>query len=113
MKQPPNDTKLKLHKVSDAPKRVKSLIRGIFDGFGIKQPTQVHCVLAARAAELTIVSEELSSRLLAGDTISVEVIGRNADRLQRTLSELSRHAPPRIHRLDDEDDEPCKIGRYT
>lgn len=114
MKQPPTDTKLRLRNVSDAPKRVKSIIRGIFESLGIKQPTQLHCVLAARAAELTIVSEELSNRLLAGETINVEVIGRNADRLQRTLSELNRHAPIQVTHLstDDEDEEPRKFGRY-
>jgi hypothetical protein len=105
MKQPPTDTKLRLHKASDAPKRVKSVIRGIFESLGIKQPTQLHCVLAARAAELTVISEELSSRLLAGDAISVEVIGRNADRLQRTLNELRKHAPIHVTRCEDDEDE--------
>lgn len=115
MKQPTSDAKLKLVKVSDAPKRMKALIRGIFDGLGIKNPTQVHCVLAARAAELTIVSEELSNRLLAGSAISVEVIGRNADRLQRTLNELRKHAPIRVTRcedIDEDEDVPAITRRF-
>lgn len=117
MKQPPNDTKLKLQKVSDAPKRMKTLVRGIFDGLGITEPTPLHSVLAARVAELTIVSEELSNRLLAGDAISVEVIGRNADRLQRTLNELRKHAPPRLRvvrceDIDEDDDEPAITRRF-
>ena len=107
------DTKLKLSKAADAPKRMKAILRGIFDGLGIEKPNEIQTLLATRIAELTLASEELSSQFLSGKPISVEAMGRNADRIQRTMSELQRHAPPRVIRMgDDENEKPTRITRY-
>ena len=114
MKSDATDTKLKLRKASDAPKRAKAIERGVFESLGISEPTELHRVLSRRIADLTIISEELSSRLIAGEPISVEVMGRNADRLQRTMCELRKNAPPRIWNLskDDDNDEPSPVRRF-
>jgi hypothetical protein len=96
MKQSTIDTKLKLSKVANAPKRFKAIMRGVLDGLGIKHPNELQTLLATRIAELTLASEELSTQFLSGRPVSVEVMGRNADRIQRTMTELRRHAPPRV-----------------
>ena len=111
MKQSTTDTKLKLTKVAEASKRMKAILRGIFDSFGIKHPNELQTLLATRIAELTLASEELSTQFLSGRPVSVEVMGRNADRIQRTMTELRRYAPPRVVHIPDTEEVDRRIIR--
>lgn len=116
MKRPPTDPKLKLSKVAAAQKRFKAILRGVLESLRIETPDELQTLLATRIAELTLASEELSSQLLTGQPVSIEAMGRNADRIQRTMTELRRHAPPRIWNKDesedDGDEQTTGVSRY-
>lgn len=77
---------------SAAAKRIGALEKSIIADLGIERLTEPLRVLCRRAAELTFVGEELSDKLVTGKPISVELMGRNADRLQRTMKELREQA---------------------
>jgi hypothetical protein len=79
---------------SAAAKRIGAIEKSITADLGIERMTEVLRVLCRRAAELTFVGEELSDQLVTGKPISVELMGRNADRLQRTMKELREQAAP-------------------
>lgn len=79
---------------SAAAKRIGTIEKSIIADLGIERLTEPLRVLCRRAAELTFVGEELSDKLVTGKPISVELMGRNADRLQRTMKELREQAAP-------------------
>lgn len=99
---------------SAAAKRIGVIENSIIADLCIERLTETLRVLCRRAAELTFVGEELSNQLVTGKPISVELMGRNADRLQRTMKELREQAIPvrmrehsarALQDLEDEDDE--------
>ncbi len=73
---------------SAASKRIRTIEKSISDDLGLERLTEALRVLCRTAAELTFVGEELRDQLVTGKPISVELMGRNADRLQRTMKEL-------------------------
>lgn len=99
---------------SAASKRIGAIEKSIIADLNIERLTETLRVLCRRAAELTFMGEELSDRLVTGKAVSVELMGRNADRLQRTMKELREQAGPvrirehneRVMRdLEDDDDD--------
>lgn len=99
---------------SAAAKRIGAIEKSITADLGIERMTEALRVLCRRAAELTFVGEELSDQLVTGKPISVELMGRNADRLQRTMKELREqatsvrvreHNARAMRELEDDDDE--------
>lgn len=99
---------------SAASKRIRAIEKSITEELGVERLTEALRVLCRRAAELTFVGEELSDKLITGKPISVELMGRNADRLQRTMKELCEqatsvrvreHNARALRELEDDDDE--------
>lgn len=99
---------------SAASKRIRTIEKTIAAELGIKRLTEALRVLCRNVAELTFVGEELSDQLVTGKPISVELMGRNADRLQRTMKELREQAIgvrlrerqlQTLNALEDDDDE--------
>lgn len=100
---------------STAAKRLRTIEKNIIGELGIETITEAVRVLCVRVAELTLIGEELSDRLVTGKRVDIELMGRNTDRLHRTMAELREQAKViRIqeHRkrlldgaLEDDDDE--------
>lgn len=104
---------------SAASKRIGVIEKSIIADLGIERLSETLRVLCRRAAELTFVGEELSNQLVTGKPISVELMGRNTDRLQRTMKELREQATPvrirehnaRVHRELESDDGALRRSR--
>lgn len=77
---------------STAAKRLRTIEKNIIGELGIATITEAVRVLCVRVAELTLIGEELSDRLVTGKPIDIELMGRNTDRLHRTMAELREQA---------------------
>lgn len=88
-KEPGNELTLKS---GSGERRLKKLEKILLDDLDIQELTPTLKLMARRAAELTLVAEELASQLSCGNPISVELMGRNTDRLARAMKELRDQA---------------------
>lgn len=77
---------------SAAAKRLNTIAKTITAELRIERLTEALRILVSRVAELTLVGEELFDRLVTGKPISIELMGRNTDRLQRAMTELREQA---------------------
>lgn len=77
---------------SAAAKRLRTIEQTISAELRIERLTEALRILVSRVAELTLIGEELSDRLVTGKPISIELMGRNTDRLQRAMTELREQA---------------------
>ena len=77
---------------SAAAKRLRAIEQTIAAELHIERLTEALRILVSRVAELTLIGEELSHRLVTGKPISIELMGRNTDRLQRAMTELREQA---------------------
>lgn len=99
---------------STAAKRLRTIEKHIAGELRIDGMTETLRVLCVRVAELTLISEELSDRLVTGKRVDIELMGRNIDRLQRTMAELreqakavrfQEHQRHLLEALEDDDEE--------
>lgn len=77
---------------SGAAKRLRAIEQTITAELHIERLTEAVRILVSRVAELTLIGEELSRQLVTGKPISIELMGRNTDRLQRAMTELREQA---------------------
>ncbi len=88
-KEPGNELSLK---AGEAERRLRTIEKMLLDDLKLEEATKTVRMLARRAAEFFLLAESMASQLNQGHPISVELMGRNSDRLARTMKELRDQA---------------------
>lgn len=88
-KEPGNELSLK---AGEAERRLRAIEKTLLEDLQLEEATKTIRMLARRAAEFFLLAESMASQLNHGHPISVELMGRNSDRLARTMKELRDQA---------------------